>query len=205
MKIDAIASPRGSNDNSPSPRSGWIFRKMWPRDVEAFTAHLLRLAPEQRSSRFGRAVSDEWVTRYATSTDWFRSVILGCWIAGKLRGIGEKKLTDRLWPRAAEAALSVERAFEGHGIGTELLHRVLLIARNRGVARVSMMYSPENLRVQRIIRKVHPNVAFSGDQIESEIALAPPDALSIAAELCDDGCALALSLWDWQGRLAPAA
>lgn len=74
-----------------------------------------------------------------------------------------------------------------------------------GVARVSMMYSPENLRVQRIIRKVHPNVAFSGDQIECEIALAPPDALSIAAELCDDGCALALSLWDWQGRLAPAA
>jgi len=109
MESDLIASPRGSNDNQQNPRSGWVFRKLWPRDAEAHAAHLRRLDPAERSLRFGRAVADEWLVRYVASTDWFRSVILGCWVTGKLRGVGEIKMLDRAWPRAAEAALSVER------------------------------------------------------------------------------------------------
>ncbi|HLJ18668.1 MAG TPA: GNAT family N-acetyltransferase, partial [Stellaceae bacterium] len=193
MESGRIASLRGSNDNQPSRRSGWVFRKLWPRDAEAYAAHLRRLDPPQRAFRFGRAIADEWVGGYVAGTDWFRSAILGCWVAGELRGVGEIKMLDRAWPRAAEAALSVERAFEARGIGTVLFMRGLLIARNRGISRVTMLCSAENLRVQRIIRKVQPNLAFNGDQIECEIGLEPPNALSIAAELYDDGCALALS------------
>ncbi len=202
MQSDPVSSHRGTNDNRRSPRSGWVFRKLWRQDAGALTAHLLRLDREQRAFRFGRAVADEWIERYGAGTDWMRSVILGCWIAGKLRGVGELKMLDQSWPRSAEAALSVERAFEARGIGTELFHRGLLIARNRGIARVSMLCQPENLRVRRIVRKVQPTLAFSGDQIECEIRIKPADALSIAAELYDDGCALALSLWE---GLAPAA
>lgn len=33
----------------------------------------------------------------------------------------------------------------------------------------------------------------------------PLDPLRMAAEICDDGCALAVSLWDWQGGRALAA
>lgn len=205
MKSDLITSPQGSNDNQPSPRSGRVFRKLWPQDADALSAHLLRLDPQQRSFRFGRAVTDEFLARYVRDTDWLRSVMLGCWIAGELRGVGELKLLERLWPRSAEAALSVERRFEGRSIGTELFHRGLLIARNRGIARVSILFLPENLRIRRIVRKVEPNLVYNRDQIECEIRLAPPDALSIAAELYDDGCALALSLWDWPRRLALAA
>lgn len=205
MKSDPIASPQGSNDNAPSQRSDWVFRKLWPHDGKAYAAHLQRLDPPQRSLRFGRAVADQFLARYADNTDWFRSVILGCWISGELRGVGEIKILGRGWPRAGDVALSVERAYEGRRIGTQLFHRGLVIARNRGVSRVSILYSPENLRVQRIVRKVQPTLVFNGDQVECEISLEPPDALSIAAELCDDGCALALSLWDWQSGLAPAA
>jgi len=205
MEINALASPQGSNDNRPGPRVAWVFRKLWAHHVDALAAHLLRLDAQQRAFRFGRAVADEWVARYAKDTDWFRSVILGCWIAGELRGVAEIKGLDQAWPRAAEAALSVERAFEGRGIGTALFHRGLGIARNRGIARVSMLCLPENLRVQRIVRKVEPKLVYNGDLIECEIRLAPLDALSIAAELYDEGCGFALSLWDWQRRLAPAA
>lgn len=196
MMIDPAASPRGSNDNRPSAPAGRVFRKLWPPDAEALTTHLLRLDLEQRAFRFGRAVGDEWVARYAASTNWTRAVILGCWIAGELRAVGELKLLDGPRPPSAEAALSVERAFEGRGIGTELFHRGLVIARNRGITRVTMLCLPDNLRVRRIIRKVQPKLTFGADQIECEIHLAPADAFSIAAELCDDGCALALSLWD---------
>jgi RimJ/RimL family protein N-acetyltransferase len=202
MESDLIASPRGSNDNRPAPRSAWVFRKLWPQHAGALAAHHLRLDPEQRSFRFGRAVADEWVARYAASTDWMRSLILGCWIAGELRGVAEIKLLGRAWPRSAEAALSVERRFEGRRLGTELFHRGLLLARNRGIGRLSMLCLPENLRIRRILRAADPTATYNGDQIECEIRLAPPDALSLTAELYDDGCALALSFWN---GLAPAA
>ena len=206
MRNDPIARPQGSNDNLPSRRSGWVFRKLWRRDAGAMTTHLLRLDPQQRAFRFGRAVADEWVAHYGADTDWMRSVILGCWIAGELRGVGELKALDQPWrSRSAEAALSVERAFEGRGIGTELFHRALVIARNRGIGRLYMLCQAENDRVQRITRKLRPRLVVGGDQIECQIDLAPADAFSIAAELCDDGCALAGSIWDWQRRLATAA
>ena len=201
MRIDSLSSPRGSNDNRPS----WVFRKLWPQDAGALTAHLLRLDPEQRAFRFGHVVADEWIVRYCADTDWTRSVTLGCWIAGDLRGIMELKMVDRVWPRHAEAALSVERAFEARGIGTELFDRGLLIARNRGITRICVLCLPENHRMQQIVQKLRPRVAQSGDQVECEIELTVPNPLSLAAELCDDGCALVLSLWDWQRGFAPAA
>jgi hypothetical protein len=205
MQVDAIASPPGSNDNRPSPRSRWVFRKLWPQDADALAGHLLRLDPQQRAFRFGHAVADEWILGYCASTDWTRSVTLGCWIAGELRGVAELKILDRAWPARAEAAFSVEGAFEARGIGTELFHRGLLIARNRGIARAYMLCLPENQRVQHMVRKMQPSVSHGADQIECEIALDPPDALSLAAEFYDDGCALVLSLWDWPRRVAPAA
>jgi RimJ/RimL family protein N-acetyltransferase len=205
MQIDPLPSPPGSNDNRPSPRSGWVFRKLWPQDADALAAHLLRLEPEQRAFRFGHMVADEWIVRYCANTDWVRSVTLGCWVAGDLRGVMELKTVGRVWQGHAEVALSVERAFEGRGIGTELFHRGSLIARNRGISRIYMLCLPENHRVQKIARKLQPQVAQSSGQIECEIVLTPPDPLSLAAEFCDDGCALVLSLWDWHRRLAPAA
>jgi RimJ/RimL family protein N-acetyltransferase len=192
----------GSNDNRAAVR---VFRKLWPQDADEFRAHLLRLSREQRACRFGRAVSDDWIMRYCASTDWIRSVTLGCWIAGELRGLAELKVLDRVWPRWAELALSVECDVEGQGIGTELFRRLVVIARNRGIVRAYMLCLPENHRVQRIVRKLQPSVAYHGGQIECEIALSLPDPLSITAELYDDGSALMLSLWDWQRRLARAA
>jgi RimJ/RimL family protein N-acetyltransferase len=205
MHIDPLSSPRGSNDNQPSPRSGWVYRKLWPRDADAFAVHLRHLDSEQRAFRFGHAVTDEWIAQYCASTDWGRSVTLGCWIAGELRGVMELKMVGQVWSRHAEVALSVERAFEARGMGTELFRRGLLVARNRGIARIYMLCLPENHRVQKIARKLQPRVAQSSDQLECEIVLTPPDALSLAAEFCDDGCALVWSIWDWGRGLAPAA
>lgn len=205
MQVDPLPSRRGSNDNQPSPRSGWVFRKLWPQDAGAFTAHLLRLDTEQRALRFGHGVGDAWLAQYGARTDWVRSATLGCWVAGELRGVMELKMLGPFWARSAEVALSVERAFESRGIGTELFERGIVIARNRGIARAFMLCLPENHSMWRIVQKLQPRVAYGRDQIECEIDLNPPSPLSIAAEFCDDGCALVLSLWDWQRGLAPAA
>jgi len=188
----------GSKENQSTARSRWVLRKLWPHDGAQFRDHLLRLDPDERACRFGHAVADEWIAAYCEGTDWTRSITLGCWIEGALRGVGELKLLDRAWPSTAEFALSVERAFDSSGIGSELLRRLVLVARNRGIARGYLLCLPENRRIQRIVRKLNPSLAYHGDQVECELALALPNALTIGEEIYDDGCAAMQTLWDVQ-------
>jgi GNAT superfamily N-acetyltransferase len=195
----------GSRENQSTTRSRWIFRKLWPHDGAQFRDHLLRLDPDERACRFGHAVADEWIAAYCEGTDWIRSITLGCWVEGDLRGVGELKMLDRARPSMAEFALSVEGAFDSSGIGSELLRRLVLVARNRGIARGYLLCLPVNRRIQRIVRKLNPALAHHGDQIECELALALPTALTIGQEIYDDGCAAMQALWDWQQSLAPVA
>jgi RimJ/RimL family protein N-acetyltransferase len=163
-----------------------IFRKLWPGESTLLRDHLTRLDLEDRLLRFGHAVSDERIAGYCASTDWLRTVVLSAWIAGTMRAVGELKILDGEWPPSAELALSVERRFDGHGIGSELFRRSLVVARNRGIRRVYMLCLSENDRMLRIARKAVPDLRFSGDQIEVEIVLAPPTPLSLSGELYDD-------------------
>jgi GNAT superfamily N-acetyltransferase len=201
MNIDQPSSLQRSSETPRTSSSETLFRKLWPQDAADFRDHLLRLDPEERVCRFGRAVGDDWIATYCAGTDWMRSITLGCWIAGALRGVGELKLLDGTWPRMAEFALTVERAFDSHGIGSELLRRLVLVARNRGIARGYMLCLPQNQRIQRIVRKLNPALAYHGDQIECELALALPNPLTIGEEIYDDGCAMMQSLLDLQRNL----
>ena len=46
-------------------KAAGTIRKLWPTDLPAFRAHLLRLDPDSRHSRFGMGASDDFITRYA--------------------------------------------------------------------------------------------------------------------------------------------
>jgi hypothetical protein len=59
------------------------------------------------------------------------AVIYGFFVEGVLRGAAELRLLARAGE--AEAALSIERAWQSRGVGTALLERVLLAARNRKI------------------------------------------------------------------------
>jgi GNAT superfamily N-acetyltransferase len=204
MQVRQQSTFAGSGERQPTARASWVLRKLWPYDAPQFRDHLLRLDPDDRACRFGHAVADEWIADYCEGTDWVRSITLGCWVEGVLRGVGELKMLDRAWPSMAEFALSVERAFDSGGIGSELLRRLVLVARNRGIARGYLLCLPENRRIQRIVRKLNPALAYHGDQIECELALELPTALTIGEEIYEDGCAAMQAMWDWHQRLAPA-
>ncbi|HVM81388.1 MAG TPA: GNAT family N-acetyltransferase [Stellaceae bacterium] len=182
-----------ANDTAPAVASRPIFRKLWPAESDLLRGHLTRLDPEERIYRFGHAVSDERIADYCKSTDWLGTVVLSAWIAGTMRGAGELKVLEGRWPPAAELALSVERRFDGHGIGTELFRRLLVIARNRGIRRIYVVCLTENDRMRRIVSKALPALRFLGDQVEGEIVLAPPTPLSLGDELYND-CWAALRL-----------
>jgi GNAT superfamily N-acetyltransferase len=98
---------------------GGTVRRLWLGETELYRQHLLRLDPESRRNRFGGAVSDEFVRRYSEPSALRGVIIYGFFVDGVLRGAAELRLLARAGD--AEAALSVERAWQSRGVGTALL------------------------------------------------------------------------------------
>jgi len=159
-----------------------IIRALWPCEHEHFLRHLLRLDGPTRSERFGRGVSDDWIARYAAETDWLRGTVLGCWIDGTLRGAAELRRYGSGASRTGETALSIEPAFQNHGLGSLLSRRIVVIARNRGIATLCMLVAAGNWRMRSIAQKLGARMALAGGQIEAELTLGPGTVATLAEE-----------------------
>ncbi len=159
-----------------------VIRTLWPFELSQFRRHLLRLDNPTRIERFGRGVGDEWLAAYAAETDWLRGAVLGCWIDGTLRGVAELRRYGAGWSTTAEAALTVEPAFQHHGLGSILARRLILLARNRGIATLHILFDAGNPRMRRIAENHGARMVRFGDQIEAELSLAPANAATITEE-----------------------
>jgi RimJ/RimL family protein N-acetyltransferase len=162
-------------------------RRLVASDGDRFLRHLLRLDADDRRSRFGGQVTEEYARAYCARFDWRRSLVLGWFVAGELRAVGELRYIDGALPaRAAEVAVSVERPFRGRGVGTELCRRLIVRARNRLVTTVHMLCLLDNRRVQRIARGLGGALAFYPGEAEARLDLRWPDALTGFEEWLDE-------------------
>ena len=118
--------------NEPLPDGGSI-RKLWVGETDAYRDHLLRLDPDSRYRRFSGGVSDDFIARHAATANEIGVVVHGFFVDSTLRGAAELRRNGSLFTHEAEAAFSIEQAWQSHGVGTELLERTLLSARNRGI------------------------------------------------------------------------
>jgi GNAT superfamily N-acetyltransferase len=112
---------------------GSMIRKLWIGEAELYRDHLLRLDAASRRSRFADAVADEFVRNYADLAFGIDTVIHGFFLDGTLRGAAELRWVGQPLAREAEAAFSIEQPWQSHGVGSALLERTLLAARNRGI------------------------------------------------------------------------
>ena len=117
---------------------GGSIRKLWIGESSKYREHLLRLDPESRRNRFGGAVSDEFIERFVELTLGLDAVIHGFFVDGTLRGAAELRPLGSGFANEAEAAFSIEKPWQSHGVGSELLKRTLLAARNRGIRLLHM-------------------------------------------------------------------
>src|SRR5262249_13139257 len=115
---------------------GGVIRKLWIGEATRHLDHLLRLDPESGRNRFGLAIADELIEAYVASPTWNGAVLHGFIVDGVLRGVAELKPFGARFPTEAEAAFSVEKPWQSHGVGSALLARTLLPARNHGVRQV---------------------------------------------------------------------
>ena len=108
-------------------------RKLWPTETTAFRDHLLRLDTDSRRLRFAHTVADGFIEDYAGRMNDMGSIVFAYTEGADVRAAAElRKLGDR-WGTEAEAAFSVEKDYQDHGLGTELMGRVIRSARNRGI------------------------------------------------------------------------
>ena len=165
------------------------FRKLTRDDTQRIQDHFLRLAPTDRKLRFLSSPRDEVINAYCARLDWSSSMLIGAFVDNVLRGIGELVQVTS-WPRpSAEIALSVEAAYQNAGIGSELLRRILVLARNRYIDRLSMLCLQENRKMQRIARKFNAELSYNPGEVEGQISSPWPSYMSILEEIVGDGTA----------------
>ena len=181
--------------------NGAVIRKLWIGEADAYRDHLLRLDPDSRRNRFAGAVSDEFVRDYAELSFGIDALIHAFFVDGTLRGAAELRPIGAPLMREAEAAFSIEKPWQSHGVGSVLLERTLLAARNRGIKFLHMACLADNKRMQQLARKYEAELSFDFSSVVGEVATPRPTPLSLMREILADGHGFATALFDVQSRL----
>ena len=182
-----------------------VYRKLVPAEIGLFHDHLLRLTPEDRHCRFSGLVSDARIDEYRASVDWFRTIIIGCFIDGALRGVAELRLDDPRLGWRAELAITVEHGWQSRGIGTELLRRAITACRNRAIRSIYMICLVANRRMQRIARRFDGELVVANGEAEAIVAVPFPDQFTLAREALEESAAWMMAWMDVPTRLTRSA
>jgi len=180
---------------------GGVIRKLWISETDLYRDHLLRLDGESRRNRFGGGVSDEFIRSHVDLSIGLDAVIHGFFVDGALRGAGELRAFGATLAGEAEAAFSIEKSWQSHGVGTALLERTLLAARNRGFRHLHMACLAENRRMQQLARKFDAELTFDFGSVVGEVQAAQPTPLSLMREMVADSHGFATALLEVQSRL----
>ena len=182
-----------------------MIRKLWPQEHGMFRDHLLRLDKGSRTLRFAHGVSDSFIEDYASHMADAGSTVFAYIEDGEVRAAAELKKLGDTWGREAEAAFSVEAAYQEQGIGTDLMGRVIRAARNRGVHLLYMSCLASNAKMQAIARKYEADLRFEMGEVVGEIVPEEPSYFSLLAEAVEDRMGFMMAVLDLQRRVVKAA
>ncbi len=185
--------------------TGGVFRKLWPHERNLFRDHLMRLDKTSRAMRFAHGVSDSFIEDYAGHMADAGTTVFAYIEEGEVRGAAELKKLGETWGREAEAAFSIETAYQDHGLGSELMGRVIRAARNRGIHLLYMSCLASNAKMQAIARKHEAELRFEMGEVVGEIVPEGPSYFSLLAEAVEDRVGFMMAVLDLQRRVVKAA
>ena len=160
-------------------------RKLRRSEAATLMGFYLALDSETRRSRFHGAVGDDFLRRHVLSLV-ASGIAFGCFVDGRLVGVGEL-FTGRGSSRAiGEAAFVVEPALRRQGIAGRLTVAVLRAAANRGCRSVKIVSLRTNWAMRKIAANTAAALCISCDEIEGTIAVPPPTPLSLFRESAAD-------------------
>jgi GNAT superfamily N-acetyltransferase len=192
---------------SQAENGAHIVRRLYRPDLPLFRDHLVRLDRETRRDRFGLQVSDEYLENYAELCFAPGALTYGYFDDGVIRGAGELRMfssKDRPGHRDGEAAFSVELPWRRSGIGTQLMSYIVLAARNRSIATLTIVCLRHNQAMLRLAKKFEAELKFEMSDVTGHLVARTPTAFSLWHEFVDNAFDLSASLLEFQGRLIDA-
>jgi GNAT superfamily N-acetyltransferase len=196
--LQAIAGGRRMRETLPN---GAVVRKLWIGEIDKYREHLMRLDPKSRRSRFGGSVSDEFICKYVNAPFMPNTVVYGCFIDRTLRGATELRPFGHNYQHEAEVAISVKKPWQSHGVGSALLRRILLAARNRGYRHLHMECLAENTRMQQLARRFDAELSFDFGTLTGEIMSSHSNPVSLIRELISDCDGLVMALLELPSQI----
>ena len=185
----------------PEALTDGVIRKLWIDRAGPYRDHLLRLDAESRRNRFGGAVSDAFIINYIELSLGLDAVIHGFFVDGVLRGVAELRPLVVSLPEEAEAAFSIEQPWQSNGVGTALLERTLLAARNRGIKLLHMACLANNQRMIDLARKFEAELKFDFGSVIGEVEAPHATPMSVLREFVADSHGFATALLDVQAKM----
>ncbi len=134
-------------------------------DVQLLADGFSRLSDESRRFRFLTAKErlSEGELRYFTRVDHHDHEALGALDPADGRGVGlARYIRDPHDPEVAEVAVTVVDEWQGRGLGTELLRRIMDRAAEEGIRRFSALVDADNEPMIQILHEI------DGDLRETE-------------------------------------
>ena len=177
-------------------------RRLWPAEGHRYLAHLQRLSAHDRYLRFSGNISDRNLHRYGTEAlSEAGAAFAGCFIEGELRAVGEMRVAHgRDGRRMAEVAFSVEGPFQGRGIGSSLMERLIMHGRNRMLQELMVLTLPQNRRMRALARRYGFRLDAGSEEVEGRLVLRGADLWTWAGEVLAESVGLWHSPPEFAGR-----
>ena len=126
-----------------------VLRRLGRGRGRDYQRHLQRLDRGDRFRRFHAVQPDAAIAAHCGALDLARIIVIGAFARGELRGAIE--VHPPAAPGAfAELAVSVERPYQGTGLGRALFRRALQEAGRRGIGRVRVSIFTDDARMRHI-------------------------------------------------------
>lgn len=152
-------------------------------------SHLLQLGDEDRRLRFGTQTPDEVIHRYVEGLDFKRDAIFGVF-DGDLRLIGMAHLAYlpniKDQAHAAEFGVSVLPEGRAQGLGTALLQRSTVHARNSNIQTLYVHCLSSNKAMMHLAQKAGMVVQFDSGDADAHLTLPPANTGSIIDEAANE-------------------
>ena len=161
---------------------GSLIRKLWSVETHAYRDHLLRLDPGSRRNRFNGTIADDTVRGYAATARGSDVILHGFFVDGVLRGVADLRILGR----EAEAAFSIEKPWQSRSVGSALLERSLLAARNRGATLLQVCCLVDNYRMRKLARKYRAELIFDCGTVTGTMENPQPTPLSLMRQVWKD-------------------
>jgi RimJ/RimL family protein N-acetyltransferase len=156
---------------------------------EEILQHLLQLNEEDRRLRFGTQTPDEVIQRYVAHLEFNKDTIFGIFGSNlKLIGMAHLAYLPEIkgQARAAEFGVSVLPEGRSQGLGTALLQRSAVHARNTRIETLFVHCLSSNKAMMHLAQKAGMSIEYAHGDADAYLKLPPANSSTIVEEAADE-------------------